>query len=160
LREKDIEINEHDITKEALDDIIRKFYVEVSVRKKDGSWYSESSLVSIRFGIQRKFKEIQRNIDIINDPEFVNSSEVFKAQCVKLKKGGLAKITHKHPICEEDLQKLYSSSALTANNPKALQRKVFFDLMLHTCRRGQKIYGSSKNQIFQLSVGLMVSNTL
>jgi len=43
---------------------------------------------------------------------------------------GLAKVEHKPPICEEDLKKLYESTAFGLNDPEKLQNKVFFEVML------------------------------
>ena len=42
--------------KVAMNDILRKFYVEV--RKVNGEQYKKSALNSIRFGLQRKLKQI------------------------------------------------------------------------------------------------------
>ena len=43
-----------------------------------------------------------------------------------LKRHGLAKVEHKPPICEEDLKKLYESTAFGLNDPEKLQNKVCF----------------------------------
>ena len=123
------------ISKLDLDTILIKFYVEL--RKQNGKMYTKSAFRSVRHGIQRKFKSI-RNIDIINDPEFVQSENAFTAQCVVLKKKGLAKVEHKPPISDTDMKKLYSSTVFSIDQPKSLLRKVFFELMLFLCRRGQE----------------------
>ena len=62
---------------------------------------------------------------IINDSEFNDANKVFGAKCEDLKRQGLAKVEHKPPICEEDLKKLYESTAVGLNDPKMLQNKVF-----------------------------------
>ena len=66
--------------------------------------------------LNRHFKAT-RGFDIINDSEFTDANKVFGAKCVDLKRQGLAKVEHKPPICEEDLKKLYESTAfeLTKN---------------------------------------------
>ena len=53
------------ITKEQLNKVLKKFYVEV--RKTDGTLYHKNTYTSIRFGLQRKFKELRTDIDIIED---------------------------------------------------------------------------------------------
>ena len=75
-----------------LNEILRKFYVEV--RKLDGDNYKKKRLTTLRFRIQRRIHELRSNVDIINDGEFATSNEIFRAQCVLLKKKGLAKINH------------------------------------------------------------------
>ena len=81
---------------------------------------------------------LRPEIDIIIDKDFQTANEVFRAQCVELKKEGLAKITHKQPITLEDMKTLYTSPVFSVNNPVSLQRKVFFDVLLYLCRRGQE----------------------
>ena len=95
------------IVKSELDAILSKFYVEAT--KKDTKFNSKSLLCAIRFGIQRYFKAIRSDVDTIDDPEFLGCNVAFKAQCVKLKKLGLAMVEHKPPICPEDMKKLYAS---------------------------------------------------
>ena len=123
LKTRKIDFNFTNINKSELNDLLRKFYVEV--RKQDGSYYRKASLVALRFGIQRRIKELGISINIIEDQEFFATSEVFKAQCVFLKKEGLGKSTYKPPIIEEDMQKLYQSNVFDINTPRGLQRKVF-----------------------------------
>ena len=61
-----------------------------------------------------------------------------QTKCVDLKRQGLAKVEHKPPICEEDLKKLYESTAFGLDDPEKLQNKVFFEVMLYFCRRGRQ----------------------
>ena len=62
----------------------------------------------------------------------------FLARSVDLKRQGLAKVEHKPPTYEEDLKKLYESTAFGLNDPEKLQNKVFFEVMLYFCRRGRQ----------------------
>lgn len=135
--EKKIKLNFETISKTELDDILTKFYVEV--RKQNGDFYKKTSFYSLRFSLQRKMKEIRGDrFDIIEDREFSRSNSVFAAQCVVLKKEGLGQIDHYPPISEDDIKLLYQSNVFSSENPVSLQRKVFFDLMLHFCRRGME----------------------
>ena len=77
------------------------------------------------------------DFDIVENKEFLNSSEIFKSQCVLLKKEGLCQVNHHPPISSEDLQTLYESEVFSINEPRSLLRKVFFELMLHFGRRGK-----------------------
>ena len=136
LDEKSLVIDIESCSAHDLKDILRKFYIEL--RKQDGTLYCKTSFNSIRSGIQRKIKVLRPEIDIIIDKDFQAANEVFRAQCVELKKEGLAKITHKQPITVEDMKTLYMSPVFSVNNPVSLQRKVFFDVLLYLCRRGQE----------------------
>ena len=133
LNEKKIEINLEEISTQELNDLLKKFYVEI--RKQDGTMYSRSTLNSIRFGLQRKIHEIRSDINIIDSLDFETSNEIFRAQCVHLKKEGFGKVKHKQPITSEDIRKLYQSQVFSLQNPKSLQRKVFFDVLLYLCRK-------------------------
>lgn len=115
-----------------LDIFLQRFYAEI--RQKNGKKYSRSSMISIRFGLQRLLRKL-RNVDITNDAEFKTSKEMFQAVLIDLKRCGKGDTKHKDVISEADLQKLYKSDTFSLDRPKTLQNKVFFD-MYYTCRRG------------------------
>ncbi|KAK3729205.1 hypothetical protein QZH41_002770 [Actinostola sp. cb2023] len=92
---------------------------------------------SLRFGLNRHFKATQ-GTDIINDIVFCEANKVFLAKCVDLKRQGLAKVVHKPAILENDLRKLYECGVFSLVDPKTLQNKVFFEIMLFYCRRGRQ----------------------
>ena len=83
----------------------------------------------MKYGLQRHF--LLKDVDIANPAHFKTSLEMFHAVSVQLKSEGLGAVTHKSAIAQEDLQKLYSSQALSTNTPHGLQNKVFVDFMLH-----------------------------
>jgi hypothetical protein len=76
--------------------------------------------------------------DIIDDPEFKPSKNAFQAQCVVLKKKGLAGVAYHPPIPKEDLKRLYESNCFDISTPVGLQRKVFFEIQIHFCRRAME----------------------
>lgn len=76
--------------------------------------------------------------DVIESDEFREANTVFKAQCVLLKKEGFCQVSHHPPISEEDLKSLYECNVFSLDEPKSLQRKVFFDIMYYFCRRGRE----------------------
>ncbi|XP_028415787.1 uncharacterized protein LOC114539361 [Dendronephthya gigantea] len=125
----------HPQNSEELASVLKCFNAEV--RKKDGSEYTKNSLCSIRFGLNRYFKSLFNN-DIIKDKEFDEANKVYEAQCVALKKRGLAKTEHKPPIADEDIKKLYESGVFNTDSPATLQNKVFFEIMFFFCRRGRQ----------------------
>ena len=46
------------------------------------------------------------------------------------------------------MQKLYQSNVFNINTPKGLQKKVFFEVMLYFCRRGQQNLRELKKECF------------
>ena len=60
LLEEKIELDLESVKTEELNKIMEKFYVEV--RKQDGELYSKSTLLSIRFGIQRMINEMRKDV--------------------------------------------------------------------------------------------------
>ena len=119
------------------------------MRKKDGSEYTKNSLCSIRFGLNRYFRSVFNN-DIIKDKEFDEANSVYEAQCVALKKRGLAKTEQKPPIADEDIKRLYESGVFNTDSPTTLQNKVFFEIMFFFCRRGRQNLRELKRDDFAI----------
>ena len=81
--EKSIDFNPETITKNSLNDILLKFYVEV--QKADGSLYKKTLFYAIRFAIQRKFKEVRGNDFNLNasddgDENFDNAASISRSE--------------------------------------------------------------------------------
>ena len=74
LKEK--KIKEPD-DKESLAAVLKLFYIEA--RKEDGTAYSNSTLNSFRFGLNRHYLST-RDINIINDSAFNEGNKVFGAK--------------------------------------------------------------------------------
>ena len=72
------------------------------------------------------------------DGPFVAANNVLVGQCRKLKASGKDVSKHYPAIKKDDLCKMYSSRVLSVDNPVALQRKVFFEVVLHFGRRGRE----------------------
>ena len=147
MKAKNICCNFESVTPTELNNLLRRFWVEA--RKQNGEMYTKSSLTTIRFGLWRFIKNYmyRPEMDIMSSPEFKESNTVFKAQTVQLKREGKAKVQHKPPISEEDLCKLYSSSAFNTNTPVGLQNKVWFEVTLFFCRRGQENLMTSRETL-------------
>ena len=90
-------------------------------------------------------------MDIIKDPEFKQANAVFPSEIAQLKREGKAKTDHKPPI-DNDMKKLYESGLFSLNQPDTLQNKVFFDIMLHFCRRGRQNLRALKKTDFSIKI--------
>jgi hypothetical protein len=79
-----------------------------------------------------------RQINIITDKSFQAANQVYEGKIKEMKKNGKVKTQHKPAIDQTDMMKFYTSGVLANNNPKSLQRKVFFEVSLHFGRRGRE----------------------
>ena len=104
-------------TKGEIAEFLINFYAEV--RRKDGELYSRSSMISIRFGLQRVFQK--RKFDIINDPDFRLPNEMFKAVLTCIKRSGKGSTQHKEVISDADMTTLYKSDVLDKNSASCVQ---------------------------------------
>ena len=136
------------MTNEQLDSFLSKFYP--ALRKENGQLYTKKSMQGIRYGLQRHFQKV-RDVDIVKNPLFTESNKSFKAMLVKLKDEGLGYVKHKSVIPQDDFNKISASKSLDITTPRGLQNKVFIDLMLFLCNRGQENLRSMKPSDFLLA---------
>jgi hypothetical protein len=101
-------------------------------------------MISLPFGIQRHFLA-KRKFDIVNDADFRLPNEMKKAVMTQIKRSGKGTVQHKEVISDADIDKLYSSDAVSVDNPLGLQPNVFLDVKLYTCRRGREILRNMKS---------------
>ena len=81
IQEKEIANIIEEVTNADMPDVLFKFYSEVHKVKGDNddeTRYASTTLRCIRSGINRYMKE-KRSIDIISDPRFIKSNELFIA---------------------------------------------------------------------------------
>lgn len=122
-----------DMAKSELDELLTDFYI--NVRTQGGQFYSFSSLVALRHGLNRYLK----NVNIVNDPAFRKSNLSFKVALKRLKEAGKGSIEHKEPISQADMATLYShSQVFNPNTPEGLLNKVWFEITFYFFRRGQE----------------------
>ena len=95
----------------------RKFYC--NVRNRNGEPYAKKTMVSIRYGMQKKFEKSHK-FDIVNDNRFKDSNDIFHACLIKMKKDGAGESRHKELLSEEDIKRLYSTLTFSTNTPKSL----------------------------------------
>jgi hypothetical protein len=141
-----------DLPPETLNTLLRQFYAEVQT--KDGKKYSRSAYVNIRNGINRHLNSppFLRKINIIQDRDYAPANQVFTAVLKELRRQGLDTTKHKAVIEHNDIEKMYKSGTLSNTNPRALQRKVFFELSLHFARRGREGLRSLTKDTFVIKV--------
>ena len=72
---------------------------------------------------------------------------------------GLAKVEHKPSISKEDLRKLYDCGIFHTEDPKGLQSKVWFEIMLLSVDEGEKTYGNYRKIVFLLGKILLEEDT-
>ena len=132
-----------------LADQLRKFYGEARTKKRKD--YSKQSLISLRAGIQRHIQEppYNRQINIITDREFKQANMVKTGRIKKNRADGNDTTQHKSAIQPGDVRKMYNSGTLSNLNPKALQNKVFFEIMLHFGRRAKEGLRDLKTDSFE-----------
>ena len=144
---KGLGFEEQCFEKSKLDDLLKSFYA--NVRKKDGSFYSNNSLISLRYGLARYFLS-EKKTDITADSEFRSSNETFFAVTTELKKLGKAKTNHHEEITSQDLKKLYSCFDVTT--ARGLQEKCLFNIIFFLVRRGRENLCQQTKQTFAIAV--------
>jgi len=134
------------MTAEQLNRFLAHFYAKS--RSRDGKMYARKSLQSMRYGLQQHFKKTS-NFDIISDPQFRSSSEMFAHVLAEAKKADVGFVTVRVPLTPDDFRKLYWSDVLNTSNPTGLQNKVFVDVMVHLCRHVKRNLREMTRNYFQ-----------
>jgi hypothetical protein len=129
-----------------LDGLLGKFYVEARTSK--GELYRGTSLETLRYGFCRHIKGFNKQVDIIKDPEFNSSNELFKTAMTEVKASGKGDIKHTPAITPEDLEKLYAF--FDTSNPQGLLDKVMFDTRLYCFRRGMENFEAMTKTTFEV----------
>jgi hypothetical protein len=128
----------HEMDNATLDNHLRLFYTEV--KNQDGNDYSKSTLLGLRYGLERYLNSPPHNkgITISGNPEFKKSNVVLNAKLKSLKQGGKENVQHKPLLEPEDLQKLKTSGVFDCSSPLGLLRNVWFSTVLFWCRCGRE----------------------
>ena len=130
-----------------LDVYLSRYFAEL--RETDGSYYKRNTILATRYGLQQHLKNI-RGFDIVVDKEFKSFKEMFSAILVNLKAPGKGTVDHKLPLTTDDFKKLYASNILDIDNTNSLQNKVFVDIMVYLCNRGQENLREMKTVDFSI----------
>lgn len=86
-----------------LPNVLSDFYTEVRKSDAEGE-YKTSTLKCIRAAINRHYKAT-RSLDILSDPRFIKSNEMFTGVAKKAKQEGRGEVESRPPIEEEDMKK-------------------------------------------------------
>ena len=114
--------------------------------------YSRSSFVVIRQSLNRHLKSpvVGKTFDIIANSDFNDANTAFKAMCKKMRQEGKGKVHCKPSIQKGGIIKLYNHPRVfNLNIPSGLLNKVFFEIILYLCRRGQKNLREMKPDDFE-----------
>lgn len=138
LADRGLSPNFEALSEEHLASQLKIFYAEV--RRRNGELYSRQSMLSLRSAVYRHLIMPPHNktFNILKDPLFTAANNVFIGSLKKMKKDGMDKSSHYPAIGTADLKKMYDSNVLSNHDPTALQRKIFFELLLHFGRRGKE----------------------
>ena len=149
LLEKKEDVNFEEYTNNHLDSILSQFFA--NLRTEKGQLYKVNSLASIKYGIWKHMKDKGTDID---SAEFEKWQETFKAVKVRSTRQGKGSVDHKQAISNLDLEKLYDPSHHTfdTSTPQGLQQKVFFEIILHLCRRGRENLRSMTKETFVIGI--------
>lgn len=136
LSERGLNADFEMLSTEEINNYLKYFYAEA--RTKKGENYSKSALVGMRAAVGRHLNSppFERKVNITKDSDFMSSNHVLMGQIKNQKRKGLDITSHKEPLSEGDLNKLYSTGVLSTKSPLSLLRKVWFEITLHFGRRG------------------------
>ena len=85
--------------------------------------------------------------------EFKEANNTFKAMCKKLRKEGKGQVEHKRTIKKGDIKRLYEHSyVFNTTSPSGLLNKVWFEVLLYFCRRGQENLRDMEPSDFEVSM--------
>jgi len=102
--------------------------------------YNKSSFKSIRAGINRHIKNLDRDVDIVRDKHFRKSSEILDGKLKHNLQKGLSRPTkYKNIISVSDLDKI-NTYLFSANNPVVLRFRVWYNIAIHFVSRGLEFH--------------------
>ncbi|KAK3754207.1 hypothetical protein QZH41_003309 [Actinostola sp. cb2023] len=125
-----------DIPSEELNKLFCKLFI--SVRKQDGGEYEPGTLSGFQRSFQRYLQEKGSSYNILKDNEFSKSRNVIAAKRKNLThqgKGNRPNATRELTKAEEDT--LFESGQLSIEEPKALQKALWWFLSLHFAWRAR-----------------------
>ena len=139
----------HTVTKEELNELLRKFYAEVKAAKKGGS-LTPSTLTCLRAAIHRHITSapFNRPFNIISENEFMSANNMFTARCKLYFKAGNKKPQHKPCIGDGDMVKLGTYFSNWSTNPTVLVEACWFFLCYNFGRRGREGWTAMTKKTF------------
>ena len=138
LKEKSLP-NIENTTDNELPSVLEDFYVNARTKKTHERYHTQS-LKCLRSALNRFFQET-RQINIINDPPYLQANMMFKGVQVQAKNEGKGARRSTPVIKEEDmatLARFFTHDQVTSPQPCLLQRNVIFNIIYYFCCRGQE----------------------
>ena len=135
---------------------LSKFYV--SARKKYGSNYKKTSLMSIRAAMGRHLRSEPHNktYSICDAVVFNEANKTLHAYLKHLVGSGkIAGTVHKNPLTAEAVQQLFKNGELTSaetSNSRGLLQTVWFYISLYFGKRGRKNQSAVKKSMLRLCI--------
>ena len=144
-----------DIGDDELPQVMYEFYTDGQYKSGDENSpperYKNTTLRSIRAGINRHLKQ-QRGIDLMKDPRFTKSNQMFASVSKSNKKSGNGNVTHKDPITTPDMNRLeVYFRQYTRPSAKILFQFCLFNIMMFGCRRGRENLCLMEKDTFEVS---------
>lgn len=133
---------------------LSKFYV--SVRRKDGSFYKRTSLLSVRAALDRHLKSPPHNkkFSICDNHLFSDANKTLNSYLKQLvNEGKIAGTVHKNPLTGETIQKLYEKRELAdadTRDPRVLLQTAWFFVSIYFGKRGRENQSSLKKSMLRL----------
>ena len=133
---------------------LSKFYV--SMRRKDGSFYKKTSLLSIRAALDRHLKSLPHNkkFSICDNHLFSEANKTLNSYLKQLvNEGKIAGTVHKNPLTSETIKKLYEKGELAdadTRNPRVLLQTAWFYISIYFGKRGRENQHSLKKSMLRL----------
>ena len=130
-----------------LDIILGQFYA--SAKPIKSPYYSKSTYTNLRASINRHLRlpPHNRQINIMKDPEFQLSNQIYIGILKKLRAEGKDTTKHKDAIPSAHLEQIYRK-CFDISTGCGLLRKVFFEVSLHFVRRGREGLRELKPEYF------------
>ena len=114
-----------------------------SSRNEQISEYHKNSFKNVRAAINRHFKDIGRDFDIVRDKQFKSSNGMLNGKLKQNLKQGLSRPTKHYPIIpKEDLSKI--QDYLKGENPILLRYRIWYLLAIHFVSRGIEFHQQLK----------------
>ena len=134
--------------------MLSKFYT--TARRKDGSYYKKSSLMSIRTALDRRLRSPphNKNFSICDPVTFQEANKTLHSYLKHLiATGKIAGTVHKSPLTPETVQLLFEKGELTSaetSDPRALMQTVWFCISLYFGKRGRENQRAMKKTMLRL----------
>ena len=141
---------------EEMNNCLSKFYL--SARRKDGSYYKKTSLLSIRAALDRYLRSppFNRKVSICDTVQFNEAKKALNSYLKHLASSGkIAGTVHKNPLTAETVQKLFEARELASaetRNPRLLLQTTWFYISLYFGNRGRENQSAMKKSMLRLAV--------